>query len=84
MYDLMKREDTDWQGLNMGRVTEDLFMSVDSQIYAGQSKAHNLIRDFKDKRSIIAKRYEEATTQSKSEIVKGILGRAKHQGIKAD
>ena len=141
MYDLMKREDSDWRGLNMGvaksiyqqqrmassrmkacvlddtvtqrrgrkmegvschfdhtegrhvmgqqvltlgLVTEDLFMPIDSQIYVSQSKAHGLIRDFKDKRSVIARRYEEATTQSKPEIAKGMLGRAKRQGIKAD
>ena len=141
MYDLMKREDTDWRGLNMGvarsvyqqqqiassrmkayvlddtvtqrrgrkmegvschfdhtegrhvmgqqvltlgLVTEELFMPIDSQIYVSQSKAHDLIRDFKDKRSVVAKRYEEATTQSKPEIAKGMLGRAKRQGIKAD
>jgi len=141
MYDLMKREDTDWRGLNMGvaksvyqqhhiassrlkayvlddtvaqrrgrkmegvschfdhtegrhvmgqqvltlgLVTEDLFMPIDSQIYVSQSKAHDLIRDFKDKRSVVAKRYKEATTQSKPEIAKGMLGRAKRHGIKAD
>ncbi|HEB63294.1 MAG TPA: transposase [Gammaproteobacteria bacterium] len=141
MYDLMKREDTDWRGLNMGvarsvyqqqqiassrmkayvlddtvaqrrgrkmkgvscrfdhtegrhvmgqqvltlgLVTEELFMPIDSQIYVSQSKAHDLIRDFKDKRSVVARRYEEATTQSKPEIAKGMLGRAKRQGIKAD
>ena len=141
MYDLMKREDTDWRGLNisvakstyqqqhialsrikayvlddtvaqrrgrkmegvschfdhtegrhvmgqqvltLGLVTEDLFMPIDSQIYVSQSKAHDLIRGFKDKRSIVAKRYDEATTQSKPEIAKGMLGRAKRHGLKAD
>ena len=140
MYDLMKREDSDWRGLNLGvakstyqqhiassrvkayvlddtvsqrrgrkmegvschfdhtegrhvmrqqvltlgLVTGELFMPIDSQIYVSQSKAHEQIRDFKDKRSVVAKRYEEATTQSKPEIGKGMLGRAKRHGIKAD
>ena len=141
MYDLVKREDADWRGLNgavakslyqqrhvassrlkayvlddsikqrrgrkmegvschfdhtegrhvmgqqvltLGLATEDLFMPLDSQIYVSESRAHGLIRDFKDKRSIVAKRYDEATTQSKPQIANGMLRRAKRQGIQAD
>lgn len=141
MYDLLKREDIDWRGLNdgvaktlyqkqnisssrikayvlddsvkirrgkkmegvschfdhtegrhvmgqqvltLGLVTEDLFMPLDSQVYVSGSKAHGLIREFKDKRSIVARRYEEAINQTKPEIAKGMLGRAKRQRIKAD
>ncbi len=141
MYDLLKREDVDWRGLNsgvaktlyqqqqifssrlsayvlddsvkirrgkkmegvschfdhtegrhvmgqqvltLGLVTEEVFMPLDSQIYVSDSKAHELIQEFKDKRSVVAKRYEEATTQTKPVQAKGMLGREKRQGIKAD
>lgn len=72
------------QVLTLGLVTEELFMPLESQLYVSGSKAREQIRDFKDKRSIVAKRYEEATIQTKPEIAKGMLGRAKRQGIKAD
>lgn len=72
------------QVLTLGMVTEEFFMPLDSQLYMSASKAHEQIREFKDKRSIVAKRYEEARTQTKPEIAKGMLSRAKRQGIKAD
>ena len=72
------------QVLTLGLATEDLFMPLDSQIYVSESKPHGLIREFKDKRSIAAKRYEEATNQTKPVQATGTLGRAKRQGINAD
>ena len=141
MYELLKREDVDWRGLNLGvakstyqhqgvassrlRVyvlddsiktrrgkkmegvschfdhtqgrhvmgqqvltlslaTEDLFMPLDSQIYVSSSKAHELIDDFKDHRSVVAKRYEEATNQTKPKLAQGMLKRAKRQGLNAE
>jgi len=72
------------QVLTLGLVTEELFMPLDSQIYVSGSKAQKLNQDFKDKRSVVAKRYNDAITQTKPEIAKGMLGRAKRQGIKAD
>ncbi len=72
------------QVLTLGLVTEKLFMPLDSQIYVSNSKAQGLIRAFKDRRSIVAKRFDEAVVQSKPEIAKGMLGRAKRLGIKAD
>jgi len=128
VYELLKREDVDWRGLNtnvakaiytqqkvsssritayvlddsvkkdhtegrhvmgqqvltLGLVSEELFMPLDSQIYISASKAQGLIRVFKDNRSIVAKRFDEAVVQSKPDIAKGMLGRAKRLGIKAD
>lgn len=72
------------QVLTLGLVTEELFMPLDSQIYMSNSKAQGLNREFKDKRSIVAKRFDEAVIQSKPEIAKGMLARVKRQGIKAD
>ena len=48
------------------------------------SKVQGLIRAFKDRRSIVARRFDEAVDQSKPDIAKGMLGRAKRAGIKAD
>jgi len=72
------------QVLTLGLVSEELFMPLDSQIYISASKAQGLIRVFKDNRSIVAKRFDEAVVQSKPDIAKGMLGRAKRLGIKAD
>ena len=72
------------QVLTLGLVTEELFMPLDSQLYVSGSNAHALNCEFKDNRNIIAKRYSEATSQTKPEIAKGMLGRAKRQGIKAE
>ncbi len=141
MYDLLKREDVDWRGLNskvakavyrennnqldglsvyvlddsikkrrgkkmegvschfdhtegrhvmgqqvltLGLATEETFLPLDSQIYISSSQAQGLNKDFSDKRSIVAKRYQEATTQTKPELSKSMLSRAIKQGIKAD
>ncbi|MCF6299327.1 MAG: transposase [Thiomicrorhabdus sp.] len=72
------------QVLTLGLVTEELFMPLDSQIYVSNSKVQGLIREFKDKRSIVAKRFDEAVAQSKPAIAKGMLGRSKRLGIQAD
>ena len=72
------------QILTLGLVTQELFMPLDSQVYVSNSKVQGLIREFKDKRSIVAKRFDEAIDQSKPEIAKGMMGRAKRLGIKAD
>ncbi len=72
------------QVLTLGLVTEALFMPLDSQVYVSSSKAQGLIRAFKDRRSIVAKRFDEAVDQSKPDIAKGMLGRAKRGGINAD
>jgi len=72
------------QVLTLGLVTEELFIPVDSQIVVSNSKVQGLIREFKDKRSVVARRFDEGLDQGKPEIAKGMLGRAKRQGIKAD
>jgi SRSO17 transposase len=72
------------QVLTLGLASNAHFMPLDSQIYVSKTKAQGLIREFKDNRSIVAKRYEEATQQTKPEIAKTMLSRAKRQGIQAD
>ena len=72
------------QVLTLGLATEDQFLPLDSQIYISQSKPHQLMRAFDDARSVTAKRYKEATTQSKPEMAKGMLQSAVRQNIRAD
>lgn len=72
------------QVLTLGLVTEALFMPIDSQLYVSESRVQGLIRAFQDGRSFVAKRFDEAVDQSKPEIAKGMLRRAKRHGIQAD
>jgi len=72
------------QVLTLGLTTEAHFMPLDSQIYVSKTKAQGLIRAFKDKRSIVSKRYEEATQQTKPELAKRMLARATRHGLLAD
>lgn len=72
------------QVLTLGLATEDAFLPLDSQIYVSQVKAQGLITPYKDKRSIVSKRYNEATTQSKPLMSTKMMSRAIRSGIKAD
>lgn len=72
------------QVLTLGLATEDHFIPLDSQIYVSQSKPQELIRAYKDQRSVTAKRYTEATTLSKPEMANAMLARAVRQNIQAD
>jgi len=72
------------QVLTLGLATEECFLPLDSQIYVSSTKAQGLNREFKDNRSIVAKRYEEATTKTKPALAKSMLARAKRHGILGD
>jgi len=72
------------QVLTLGLATEEAFLPLDSQIYVSQVKAQKLINPYKDKRSVVSKRYIEATTQSKPEMSKRMMSRAIRNGIQAD
>jgi SRSO17 transposase len=72
------------QVLTLGLVSDEVFLPLDSQIFVSDSRAIELNHPFKDQRSIIAKRYKEATTLSKPEMAEQMLKRVKKQGIKAD
>lgn len=72
------------QVLTLGLATDDHFLPLDSQIYVSASKAQGLIREFDDARSVTAKRYKEATTQTKFEMADAMLKRARRQNIQAD
>ena len=72
------------QVLTLGLATDDHFLPLDSQIYVSQSRPQGLIREFDDARSVTAKRYQEATTQTKPEMADAMLKRAARQNIQAD
>lgn len=72
------------QVLTLGLATDDDFLPLDAQIYVSQSRPQGLIREFDDARSVTAKRYEEATKQTKPEMATGMLRRAVRQRFQAE
>ena len=72
------------QVLTLGLATEEAFIPLDSQIYVSNSKAKLLNQPYKDGRSISAKRYQEATEQSKPDMAIQMMQRANRHGLKAD
>ncbi len=72
------------QVLTLGLATEEPILPIDSQIYVSQTKAKGLTHPFKDGRSIAAKRYQEATEQSKPEMAANMMKRAQRMGLDAD
>jgi len=72
------------QVLTLGLATEEAFLPLDSQIYVSGVKSRALIAEYKDHRSVVAKRYGEATTQNKLQMAANMMKRAKRCGIEAD
>lgn len=72
------------QVLTLGLATEEAFLPLDSQIYISGVKARALITEHKDSRSVVGRRYSEATTQSKPQMAATMMKRALRSGIEAD
>jgi SRSO17 transposase len=72
------------QVLTLGLATEEAFLPLDSQIFVSQTKAKELNRPYKDGRSVVGKRYNEATTQGKPEMAANMMKRAIRSGIGAE
>jgi len=72
------------QVLTLGLATEDSFLPLDSQIFISNKKAQPLREAYQDGRSVAAKRYVEATEQTKVEMAMGMLRRASRAGLRAD
>ncbi len=72
------------QVLTLGLATEEAFLPLDSQIYVSSVKSRALIAEYKDSRSVVARRYGEATTRSKLQMAADMMQRAKRCGIEAD
>ena len=72
------------QVLTLGLATDEAFLPLDSQIYMSQVKARELIKPYKDGRSVAGKRYSEATEQSKPSMAANMMKRAIRSGMDAD
>ena len=72
------------QVLTLGFATEDSFLPLDSQIFVSDKNAQPLIKAYKDGRSVVAKRYAEATEQTKVQMATAMLRRATRVGLCAD
>lgn len=72
------------QVLTLGLVTEEAFLPIDSQVSVSRTKAKGLNRPFKDGRSVVAKRYQEATEQGKPEMAANMMKRAQRAGLEAE
>lgn len=72
------------QVLTLGLATEEAFRPLDSQIYVSQVKARELIKPYKDGRSVAGKRYSEAIAQSKPEMAANMMKRAIRIGMEAE
>ena len=72
------------QVLTLGLATDETFLPLDMQIYVSQRKAQGLNRPYKDRRSVAARRYREATMQGKPEMGIGMMKRAKRRGLDAE
>lgn len=72
------------QVLTLGLASEEGFLPLDSQIYVSQSKAQGLVRPYKDGRSVMARRYQEATSESKPQMATNMMRRALRKGFEAD
>src|SRR5690606_13779793 len=72
------------QVLTLVQVTEEAFLPVDSQLSVSRTKAKGLNRPFKDGRSVVAKRYQEATEQGKPEMAANMMKRAQRAGLSAE
>jgi len=72
------------QVLTLGLVTEESFLPVDSQVSVSNTNAKGLNRPFKDGRSVVAKRYQEATEQGKPEMAANMMKRAQRAGLEAE
>lgn len=71
------------QVLTLGLASDEAFLPLDSQIFVSNSQVHAQINAFKDGRSVGAKRYNEAISQTKIEMAIGMMRRAVRAGIQA-
>jgi len=71
------------QILTLGLATTEGFVPIDNELFTSQSKAQEFDTQFKDGRSVAAKRFRVAHTQTKPEMAKSMITRAMRAGIDA-
>ena len=72
--------ETGHQVLTLGLASEEALVPLDSQIYVSAKKATGLRRSYRDGRSVVARRYREASTRSKPQIGTEMMKRAMRRG----
>lgn len=72
------------QVLTLGLSCAEGFVPVDSELFISAVKAQGLHQAFRDRRSVVAKRYRVAEQQTKPQMAGDMLRRAQRAGIKAD
>ncbi len=71
------------QVLTLGVATDKAFLPVDSQLCVSKTRAMGLKRPYQDGRSVVARRYREATEQTKLEMAANMITRALRVGLNA-
>lgn len=72
------------QVLTLGLATDSAFLPLDSNIFISNVQAQGLNLPYKDQRSVVAKRYQDATENDKPAMAEAMIKRAQGQGIEAD
>lgn len=72
------------QVLTLGFASDTQFVPLDNEIFISKTKVQPLVNDFRDGRSITAKRYRQSLAQTKPEMVCSMISRALRAGIEAD
>jgi SRSO17 transposase len=72
------------QVLTLGLSCAEGFVPVDSELFISAVKAQGLHQAFRDRRSVVAKRYRVAEQQTKPQMAGDMLRRAQRAGFKAD
>jgi hypothetical protein len=71
------------QVLTLGIATTVQFMPLDSELFISSKKVQPQVNDFKDGRSIVAKRYQDGVENTKPQMVAQMVRRALRAGIDA-
>ena len=71
------------QMLQLGLATPKGILPVDQQIYIGEKNVQGLRTPFTDRRSAVAKDYDEALNQDKNQMFRDMLRRAVRRGFRA-
>jgi len=72
------------QILTLGLSSAEGFVPIDSELFISATKAQGLHQPFRDGRSVVAKRYRVAQSQTKPQMAGDMIRRAQRAGIEAD
>ena len=72
------------QVLTLGLSSAAGFVPLDSELFISATQAQSLHQPFQDGRSVASKRYRVALQQTKPDMAKAMIARARRAGIEAD